>query len=161
MLTFSKLREILWYDFETGKFKRRVTIGKARAESTADILGKRGYYYINIDGKRYYSHRLVWFYVTGEWPAGQIDHINLNKTDNRIINLREATHQQNQYNVSLQRNNTSGFKGVNFNNVKRKWMARIAKNGKRVHLGYFDCKAAACLAYIVAADKFHGEFARV
>ena len=89
-----------------------------------------------------------------------IDHINMNKLDNRRENLRICTHQQNQHNRTKQSNNTSGFKGVSFNKEKQKFEARIGIDGKSKFLGYFDTAEKASECYKQAALKHHGDFAR-
>ena len=105
------------------------------------------------------AHRLAWFFVYGEWPQKQIDHINGNKSDNRISNLRLATASQNLSNKGITKSNTSGYKGVSFNRTKKKWMASIKVNKKSINLGYFLTPEEASEAYKAAAIKHHGEFA--
>ena len=100
----------------------------------------RGYVLISIDGTRYPAHRLAWLYIYGQWPNGQIDHINRNPSDNRIVNLREATVAENGHNAGLRIDNTSGFKGVHRhrNLLARPWQARIKFGSRRISLGYFE-----------------------
>ena len=91
-------------------------------------------------------------------PKGlEVDHINQNGVDNRRINLRIATATQNRQNTSKQKSNTSGYKGVMKD--KTKWRAMIRDNGRRIHLGMFDNKIDAAIAYNKAAIKYHKEFA--
>ena len=90
----------------------------------------------------------------------QVDHIDGDGLNNRRGNLRLATAGQNQHNKGLQRNNTSGFKGVRWRSDKGKWVARIDKDGKRRHLGYFDTVEGAHSAYVAASMAIHGEFGR-
>jgi hypothetical protein len=122
-----------------------------------------GYRTIGIGGKRYLAHRLAWLYVHGEWPADQIDHVNMDRSDARMCNLREATAAQNKRNTGARSHNRSHLKGVEFNTRRKikRWYAVIRSDGKRNFLGSFDCPAAAHFAYVIAADKFHGEFARM
>jgi hypothetical protein len=94
-LTAERLREILGYDPETGLFTRLVRTGRIRAGEVAGTAHSRGYRSIVIDGRVYLSHRLAWLYVHGEWPPEQIDHINRNRADNRLVNLRAAKQSQN------------------------------------------------------------------
>jgi len=98
--------------------------------------------------------------MIGEWPNRIVDHYNLDGSDNRWINLREASHSQNGANRMAQRNNTSGIKGVYWFRQTKKWHARIQVDGSYRHLGYFITKAEAALAYKKAAIEFYGEFAR-
>lgn len=90
----------------------------------------------------------------------EVDHINRNGLDNRRGNLRIVTHAQNMCNQKV-RTGTSKYKGVIWYNKNNKWLARIRKNGKAIHLGYFVCEIEAALAYNAAALKYHGEFARL
>jgi hypothetical protein len=103
-------------------------------------------------------HHVVWALSTGSWPAVELDHRDLNRTNCAFGNLREATHAQNNQNVGPYRNNKLGFKGVT---VKRnRFAARIRANGVDHSLGSFTTAAAASEAYKAAALKLHGEFAR-
>lgn len=89
-----------------------------------------------------------------------IDHVSGETLDNRRSNLRFATHAQNLRNQGLSRNNTSGYKGVNWHRKTKKWIARITLNRKSIHLGYYDTPELGHAAYTLAAEKYHGEFAR-
>lgn len=94
-------------------------------------------------------------------PDGfQVDHIDGNGLNNRRENMREATNAQNAHNSPIQRNNTSGFKGVSWHKRCAKWYARIKANGSCYRLGCFDTPEAAHAAYVAASEKLHGEFAR-
>jgi len=119
---------------------------------------KRGYLYLNLNGKRYPLHKLAWLYVYGHYP-NVVDHKNRKVNDNRIENLRVASNADNVRNQSLKKSNTSGFKGVHFSKQKNKWIANIRTDTGRVHLGFFSCKLEAAKAYDNAAYKYHGEFA--
>jgi hypothetical protein len=92
----------------------------------------------------------------GDWPLGEVDHANMVRDDNRIINLRDATMSQNKANTRLWAHNTSGFKGV----YRQKWVAYINADGKRIHIGCFDCPRAANAARVEKARSLFGEFAR-
>lgn len=119
-----------------------------------------GYRSISIDDRDYLAHRLAWLYVHGKWPPHQLDHINMDRADNRMCNLRQADNAENNCNRPLQSNNTSGFKGVSFHKQTRKWKASLKVRGKDIHLGLFDEAEAAAAAYRLAAQKHFGEFAR-
>jgi len=106
------------------------------------------------------AHKLVWLYVTGEWPTADIDHINMNTSDNRMENLRLATKSQNAANRRVTRASKSKLKGVSWSKAADKWVGQICVDNNRLYLGVFDCPAAAHLAYVVASDKHFGVFAR-
>ena len=113
---------------------------------------------VRIEGRNYYAHRLAWLYVHGEWPDGDIDHINGDGLDNRIANLRVATRSQNCANVGRRAHNTSGVKGIYQHGMR--WRASIRVKGKSKHLGCFGTPADAQAAYMAAAREHFGEFAR-
>jgi hypothetical protein len=161
-LTQKRLKEVLNYDPETGEFTWLVSAGRrVRVGDVAGYQRPDGYCRIQIDGRNYRAHRLAWLHMTGEWPPHQIDHINGDPSDNRTSNLRPATHSQNMANSRKPRHNTSGFKGVSWQAAQRKWVASLKVNGRTRFLGRFDCPAAAHAAYVAAAVKHSGEFARV
>jgi hypothetical protein len=120
-----------------------------------------GYVHIKIDGHAYKAHRLAWFYMTGVWPAEDVEHKDRNKSNNRWKNLRLSDDSKNQANTSRRSDNTSGFKSVHFRKDSGKYRARLQVRGKRLALGCFDTAEAAHAAYIVAAKQHFGEFARV
>jgi hypothetical protein len=160
-LTASRLREVLNYDPDTGVFTRLVASGsRGIAGNPAGWRNTHGHTRISVDGRDYYAHRLAWLWMTREWPPEQIDHINGDPTDNRWKNLRPATPSQNLGNSRHRRNNTSGFKGVYWHRPTGEWRARIMINRRNIHLGLFDTPEAAHAAYLTAAQKHFGEFAR-
>ena len=137
-ITQKLLKEFLAYDELTGIFIWIVGRRGVKASgSVAGYLNNRGYIQITLRGKRYYAHRLAWFYKYGEFPKHQIDHINHDKIDNRIINLREVSHQENHKNRPLHKNNSSGVVGVYWNKECNKWHATIKIDKKLTHLGLF------------------------
>lgn len=91
----------------------------------------------------------------------KVDHINGNGLDNRKQNLRLATTQENGYNRKVNKNNTSGYKGVVYHKRDKRYQCSIKINGKRIHLGYFKTAIEAAKAYNEAAIKYFGEFARL
>lgn len=129
------------------------------AEKQAGTVGKTtGYVYVNFaSGDLYAAHRLIWAMTTGEWPDF-IDHINGDRADNRLENIRPCSRSQNQCNRGVQKNNSSGFKGVH-RHTDGRWRARIKAGGKHIHLGLFDTPSLAHQAYLSATLRYHGKFA--
>lgn len=142
MITQAELKEILDYNQETGEFKWRKELGKrAMKGSTAGWVMPQGYLRVGIMGTQYLMHRLAWVYVHGELQeTSQIDHINHNKSDNRISNLRCVTHSGNQKNAGIRKDNKSGVVGVHWTSGIKKWTAAICSDGKIKHLGNFTNK---------------------
>lgn len=149
---WKRVHELLDYDPESGVFTWRVSAGTASAGSIAGSINGTGYRQIWVENKSYKAHRLAWLYVHGAWPSRELDHINQIRDDNRIANLREATRSENCLNKPLQSNNSSGFRGVSWYPPSGMWVARIKRNGKQKHLGYFPTAEAASAAYQKAAD---------
>lgn len=161
MLTQKRLKELLAYDPATGILTR--LIRTSNCVHIGDVAGrpqKQGYLRIMIDGASYLVHRLAFLYMTGKWPKAGVDHINLNKTDNRWLNLREATKAQNSMNRCAPANNTSGYKGVHWDKQNSKWRARIKVSGKSIHIGLFNTKKEAHYVYAGAAEFYFGSYAR-
>lgn len=152
MIERATLLKLYRYDPETGDFFH--TNGVA----CSAISNEKGYIILHINRKKYRAHRLAWFYMTGEWPEGQIDHDNNIKYDNRWINLREADNQLNHYNLLKPKNNTSGAKGVR--KVKSgKYETRIKHNQRTISLGVFNTLEEASNAYLDRAKQYANEFA--
>lgn len=158
-LSIERLREVLNYEPETGVFTWRIAMPpRGMAGARAGTIQKNGYRAICINGFRAYAHRLAWFYVTGQWPSKHIDHRNGVHDDNRISNLREASRSQNLANQKLRSTSLSGFKGVS--KKRNSWQARLNVQGKQRVLGCFATPELAHQAYVDAAQKHFGEFAR-
>ncbi len=136
-----------------------MTAGKVAGQKTA-----KGYIrlHVAIDGgyQKLMAHRVVWAMHTGQWPEGALDHVNGDRADNRIANLRSATAEQNASNARRRKDKTCA-KGVCFQKRTGKWRARICAEGKSYHLGLFLTAEAASQAYAQAAARLHGEFARL
>jgi hypothetical protein len=160
MITAAELRELLIYDQHTGKFTWRVSRGTAKAGAPTGCPNSDGYPRIRISKRLYKAHRLAWLYVYGEWPPQLIDHINCNRDDNRLSNLRLADLTQNQANRPPGKNNTSGFKGVSWRRREKRWTAEITRHGQKIQLGTFLRAEDAAEAYRKAALEHFGEFAR-
>ena len=155
-LTQEHLKRLFLYNPESGLFTRlKTTASNAVKGSVAGNRNSRGYVKIKINGREYSAHRLAWLYVYGSFPEAQIDHINQDKSDNRIGNLRKATAPQNQQNVGVRKDNSSGFAGVRWNKQLGKWVANIRVHGIRKHLGCFDDMDAAVQARLNAELLHH------
>lgn len=138
MLTQDRLKEMLHYDEDTGIFTRKTKVANRLAGTVSGANHNKGYLQITIDGENFLAHRLVWLYVYGKWPQNQIDHINRNKKDNRILNLRDVSNSTNQMNIGLRSHNSSGVTGVVKSSKSHKpWAAQIHRNNKKIFLGYF------------------------
>lgn len=148
MITQADLKSRLHYDPETGVFTRLRGIGKVGR------VASNGYLQIMVIGERHMAHRLAWLYVYGEWPSTQLDHINQDRLDNRIENLRLATNKQNGENVRLFKHNKSGYRGVSFDRGEGKWRADIKHNGRNIALGKFDCIRLAAIARVEAEEHY-------
>ena len=156
-LTAERLRELLHYDSDTGVFRWATSRGRkyCGGEVAGSPCGK-GYLQIRVDNRLYKAHRLAWLHVKGAWPSNQIDHIDGNKSNNAIANLREANHSQNGQNKRRVRpDSKSGIMGVTWVQSREKWRAYIRIEGKLKQLGYFDSKERAGAAYLEAKAKLH------
>jgi hypothetical protein len=163
LLSHAELSTHIKYDPVTGFFyaltnrKSKLKIGQPLGGS----LTTSGYRRICVFQKHYYIHRLVWFYVHKKWPAEYIDHINMDRSDNRLCNLREANIFQNRYNALKRKDNTSGMKGISWNKRSNQWIVQINANKKKHFLGGFTDKTKAYEARLKAMQQLHGEFARI
>ena len=149
------MRELLDYDESTGVFRWAVSRGAVKQGETTGYQRKDGYMSIRIFGRNYPAHRLAWLHVTGQWPTGQIDHINRVRSDNRWDNLRDCTASQNRQNMTVPSHNKSGYRGVSWDAQSRKWRAGIKYQGKSRNLGGYDTPEEAARAYAAAAAAFH------
>lgn len=160
-LTQARVRELFTYDAETGVLRWRVRKAyRVRVGDRAGYLSREGYWCVTIDNGTHKVHRVIWLYVHGAFTKCDIDHINRDRSDNRLCNLREASFAENRRNVGAYATNKAGHKGV----VRRpngRWQAYINADCRRVHLGTFDTVDQAAMAYRTAAARLHGEYARV
>lgn len=146
-LAQNRLKHLLDYDQDTGIFywknpiSSRVVIGSIAGWSTSS-----GYVTISCDSKTYYAHRLAWLYVNGNMPKHQIDHINREKSDNRIYNLREASSSENSLNAS-RKHGKSKYKGVIGPTKYGTFEAGIMINQKHIRIGTFKTELDAAIAY--------------
>jgi hypothetical protein len=155
-LTSESLRQWLDYDAETGVFTWRRSAGKARIGAVAGTVTRFGYLSICVKGRRHVAHRLAWLYVRGEWPSSEVDHIDTDKLNNRIANLRLCTNATNQQNRrGPPSNNTSGHIGVSWARGIRKWKATICVAGRTHFLGSFEKVEDAAKAYAEGKARLH------
>ena len=156
ILTQERLKELLSYDPETGVFVRiKQTSSNALIGDVAGNTDSKGYRKIHINGKMFKLHRLVWLYITGEFPPSEIDHIDRNPLNNRFANLRVVTRSENMQNTSKYLNNTSGYKGVSYQKCRKKWYASIRINNVQKNLGRFPTPEEASAAYLAAQKIYH------
>jgi hypothetical protein len=150
------IREAFDYDRETGALVRKFKGGHVRPAGAKK--SHTGYTKIGFNGREYPAHRLIWWLVYGELPIAFVDHVNGDKSDNRLCNLRLATDAQNKRNVGKRAHNTSGFKGVTWDKINRRWLAHATLNGIGINLGRHSTKESAAEAYRNFARENHGEF---
>lgn len=172
--TPEQLRELLRYEPDTGKLfwkpRRRDIFATQRAfglwntrfaEREAFTASKNGgYKHGKLFGVLFLAHRVIWAMQSGCWPKEQIDHIDTDGENNRWSNLREANANQNMHNQASRRTNSSGYKGVHWDERDKKYRAQIMVGREKKFLGYHESADAAHAAYSEAAKKYHGEFAR-
>jgi hypothetical protein len=155
-----KIKDLLKYDPDTGIFtwigKSATRANRTKVGSQAGSLAQNGYTIISIFGNRILAHRLAWFFVYNKFPDKHIDHINGNRNDNRIENLRDISHKINCQNKKApSSNNKSGYLGVHFSKVSNKWTSQITINRKCKSLGLFKTPEEAYAAYLRAKREIH------
>ncbi len=123
-------------------------------------LDADGYIQLTVNYLKSSLHTLVWVYMTGSYPVGTIDHFNGVRNDNRWVNLRLANRGEQQHNRGINKNNTSGYKGISFHKASGKWRARITYEGVERYLGVFNTPHEAHAAVVQARQQLHGAFAR-
>jgi hypothetical protein len=159
MITQELLQALFRYEPD-GRLLRLVTTNpRATALTYSGSPNKAGYLRTRVAGKLYYNHHLVWFLHHGTWPPA-LDHINGDKADNRIENLRICDHTGNMRNALLRRDSTTGIKGIGWRPDKQRYRARIVVDRKEICLGHFKTLEEAKAVMQDARNKYHGEFAR-
>jgi hypothetical protein len=162
MITQERLKEL--FDYQDGnlvwkvKKAQAVKIGTIAGWANRDVHGQQ-YMNIEIDGTAYKLHRLVFMYHHGYFPS-RVDHIDGNRFNNHVENLREVTASQNAQNSKFRKNNTSGYKNVFFDKRNKKWRVLLRVNGVNKSFGYYDDLELADLVATEARDKFCGQYAR-
>lgn len=154
-ITFEMASKLLSYDPDTGLLRWKDRRLDALSKFSAGAIDKHGYTRIRIHGIDYQGHRIAWLLYYGKFPENQIDHINREKSDNRISNLRNTLPQQNCENVFTKER----LQGAQFHRPSGKWRSSIGHNYKRIHIGYFDTAIEAHEAYLEKKKQLHAFFA--
>lgn len=152
-------KERLLADFPSAREAKRWNTRYSGTQAFTSRDGN-GYYSGSVFGQSHRLHRVAWAIHHGIHADGEVDHINMDRSDNRILNLRCASHSHNQWNRRAYASNTSGHKGVSWHKATQKWLAKIKVNGSDRHLGVFASVIDAADAYDRAAAEMHGCFAR-
>jgi hypothetical protein len=146
-MTQELVQKLFSYDPATGVMRRLMTVSsRAMRGQRVGCENEAGYLVVRFDGKLHYVHRLIWLHVHGYWPLDTIDHINGNRRDNRLSNLRHVTHSVNSHNTEI-------ASGVYWAHRDRVWIASIQVNGVKKHLGQHKNRAVAELIYRIAKQK--------
>lgn len=154
-LTAERLRSLLEYWPEIGVFIRRTTRGPCLAGTVAGSLNVHGYVQISIDNQIYRSCRLAWLYVHGKWPTGVIDHINGDRSDDRISNIRDVTPAMNSQNLQRAHSDKKTSKLIGITKNGSGWLAQIHSTGKYQYLGTYKTQEEAHAAYLAAKRQLH------
>lgn len=158
MITVEQLRSEISYDPETGQFHWLTSGRGRRVNGLAGTVNNHGQVLIMINYQRYLANRLAWFYVYGEWPKGEVDHINRNRQDNRLCNLRDISHMENMANTARRSDNTSGERGVCFDHQKWKWKVQLTFKGGKRYAKHFETKDEAVSHARAKRAEMFGEF---
>lgn len=160
-ITQGRLKELMSYDPGTGEFTRIACANsrfsrRHQAGAKVGSKGTNGYLRMNLDGRLYFAHRLAWLYVHGKWPETVLDHINGDKADNRLANLRDVSETKNSLNVhAARRDSKTGVRGVSPS--RGRFAAFISCEGKRIPLGRYDTVEEASAAYEEAKRRLFPE----
>ena len=144
------IKEHYSYNPITGEFKNN------RTGNTTRPSHSEGYHRVQYRGVRYFVHRLAYWWLTNEWPE-EVDHKNRDTSDNRFINLRKATQQQNSCNKSTR--GKSIYRGITWYKKNKKWGVTLRKNGKAYYIGLYNSEYEAAVVYNKAAKELHEDFA--
>lgn len=153
-----RVRELFQYDAAEGALTWRIFRGGKLPGERAGSLKSNGYRYVSVDRTKYGEHRVIWLYVHGVWPIGDVDHIDGDCGNNRIANLRDVPKQMNMQNLRrAHKDSISGFLGVGKQKYDsgRPWVANIMVAGKQTHLGSFSTPEEAHACYLRAKRELH------
>jgi hypothetical protein len=154
MLTYERAHELFTYDKSTGEIRRKVGRQGVKAGDVVGSPDDKGYLVFCADYRRLKTHRVAWLMTYGAWPAGEIDHIDGNPSNNQIANLRDVSASENNRNRSICSRNKSGLVGVRWMQTKGKWSAYIKAGDTKKDFGYFDSLIDAAAARKSAEIKF-------
>jgi hypothetical protein len=150
------LKRVIEYDPATGVFRwKDPGANRMKLGDVAGTVRTDGYCLVCIAGTTFLAHRLAWIYSFGHWPKLDLDHINGDPSDNRLVNLREVDHTSNMQNRKRQTNNLSGAPGVYWDSKRERWIAAIHARGVRYHLGSFKDFVVATEKYAAAKKHLH------
>lgn len=156
-LTQERLKEVLHYSPDTGvltwaaKTSRKVVVG-----SSAGSIRVDGYIHVGVDGTRYLAHRLAWLHVYGAWPTKHLDHVDGDRSNNSMRNLRVCTDAENGQNrKGPNANSRTGYLGVTYDRRYGTYSAHITRQGVKTHLGTFSTPEEAHQAYLAAKARYH------
>ena len=158
MIDLESARRTLSYDLETGQVRWKTRTGQRSKIGALVGSSHDGYLRVKLDGRLYMLHRLAWFIHTGEWPKYEIDHINGDRRDNRMANLRDVPkciNQQNQHKARA--SSSTGLLGVSKCKHRDGFLAQIRVNRQTKSLGFFGTAEQAHAAYLAAKSKLHKE----
>ena len=156
MTTAEEVRILFDYDAETGILSWRSGSKPSLIGQEAGTITRYGYRQVCVYGKLYLAHRVIWLWVHGVWPEFFMDHINGERSDNRLCNLREATMAENHQNKRTKKRTQTGYMGVTRNASKvPKWTAKVTVDGVIHRLGSFDTPEKAHAAYLKAKSELH------
>lgn len=156
---FERVTHLLRYSPQSGNLFWRVSAGRQKAGSVAGFPDGDDYTNVSIDGQTYKAHRIAWLLYFGHPPVDQLDHINGIRSDNRLINLRSATHLQNCANSRSR--SKCGYKGVSYDPKRAKFFVSIKINGRQKNLGRYNNARQAARVYDRAALREWGEYAQL
>jgi len=165
MITFELAKAMFDYDPLSGKLTwkfsgSQIVKGAEAGTNMSTPASSTQYRSIKLFGLMYKVHRIIWLMQTGDWPKGDVDHIDGDGLNNRWSNLRDVTHSQNLMNAAVRSDSTSGHKGVSYDKTRNRWYAYINLNGKRKMLGRHMTKQEAISARQKAESELFGEYAR-
>lgn len=154
-LTQERVKELFDYDSVNGwLIRKKDEFGRIVNRPCGHKPNREGYGQVKIDGKVYRAHRVIWLLVYDKWPEF-IDHIDRDRMNNKISNLRAATRAENNHNQGMREDNYSGYTGVTFHKRDKKHQAHIVSDNKKIHLGYFNTAEEAFRAYMLAKIELH------